>query len=188
MVYEWGTKPNVNYTEYSVESNYKFAKGEYGRLENGALAGTDVCREDRIPSEQTIAENFVNLMKSKGADVVYLKLHRETEFAYSGGLEHSFAFYYVKAYVEECIFKGDIFVADDVLIAMLIIAIAGGLFFYFMWAYSPIIYKWADVTPKEVGEYQATQATPMILFIILVIAIAFVIVAWKGKAKVTVKR
>ena len=179
-MFEYGTKPSFNYTEYPVDKGYTFAKGEWGRMENGVFD----CQQlwiGMLPSvedEKNIGLAFIKTLQSKGAVVKYLRCHVDSEVERE---VEGVSWYHVKLYIEECIFQGDPFIIDDaLLITLVIIAVTAGLTFYFMWAYSPIIYKWANVEPKKVQQYQLAQATPMVLFIFLILAVAVVIFAYKG--------
>lgn len=97
MVYEWGTKPEIE-TYETVSDSYEFKEGEYGGISNFHWA-TPVSI---IVGEKDFANIIKSKLKEKGvSEVLYIRVHRET----AGIFNH-----YI---VEECYFKGSPFTGAE---------------------------------------------------------------------------
>ena len=172
MPYEWGARPTFKSQE-AVTRSYTFQKDEWGAFNNFTWK-SDAIRSDRIPTDQQFVQMYIDAIKQKGGIVKYLRLHTTKAFAYYGGPDHAWDFYYVQVIIDECYFVGDPFVIDDIVVIVIVIAAVAVAF---MFLYPGVIYKLSGVTPSEVIGYNLGQL-PLVILLIILIAIG--LFAWKG--------
>lgn len=160
-MYEWGKK--IDYTsEDQVSTAYEFKKGEWGRIIDLTFHATIPEAVQQGLTEEVFTQRFIQEMSKKGATVKYISVSMTYEFYIH--LRYKFT-------INECIFVGDPFVIDDLIIIIIIIA---GLILSFELLYPAIVYKLAGVNPQEAIEFNlASLFAPLTLLLGLGIFLYF---------------
>jgi len=170
MVYTWGTKPSFG-TEEPTSEGYVFPKGEYGVIrgytwETAALIGV-------ATTEEQFANKFLDKIKAKGGIPLYVSVRRE----FIGLAPPQFK---IRMTVEECYFKGDPVLVDDIIAALILIAVLG-IAFYVL--FPGVVYKIFGVTPTEAAAYNIAQVPVLIPFIIIIFLVVVVFAGWPGRKR-----
>lgn len=163
-MYEWGSKPN--YTDMQeVGSDYAFQHGEFGKILDQVfverLNAFQLITETDESLTQKFTEAYINEVRNKGANVLYIRSKFERVSITSWG---TFT-------IEECIFSGSPFIVSQVVqIAIVLAATAIILAIY----YQPAVYKLLGITPIASLLYNiASLFNPIIILIFIALVLYF---------------
>jgi len=161
MVYEYGLAPPSGWEEKKeyVSESYEWQIGEMGGFHSFRAVDSENVR-----SEKEFAEGIVTEMKANGATVTYIKVSLSELIP-----DPMFDRDYYEVTID-CVFKGSP-IAWYVVAAILI-----GFFLVTIIA-APIIWKYAGLSPEDVGNYlkELEDAFRKLMEPIIIIAILFII-------------
>lgn len=165
-------------SEETVGNDFKFEKGEVGIIRNASFQLGTLFNETTIknaPSEQELANAFINSIKQQGGNVAYLKAEKRETVIVGRETDH----YTVCLDVFECHFVADPFVVDDIILLAVITAIfIGGV----IWVTRPVWLKAGGVSTSDLLGYNIADI-PWLYPILIVVVVYIVYVMAKGRRR-----
>ena len=171
MSYERGSRPDY-ITEEAVGEDYTYQKNEYGKIVGHRFSEVRKLDPSQLPSASQFADAYIATLQKKGGTVKYIRI---------SSVWRQFRDYScVQFTMEECIFEADPLVVDDVIVALVIITVAGIILTVLL---RPVFLKLGGVSPIEAIGYDMGS----VIILLALAVVAFVLLGgslvW-GKRKV----
>jgi len=168
--YTWGNRPKCT-VGAQVGKTYDFKNQELGIIQGLTFQQKDLSLTPTLNMADA-AKAFREEMTKKGATVIYLRMHGDTNMV---------LFFETKTIViDECIFRGNGIAPAVIAAIVIVVAISAAVIVSFLVLTPGIFYKAANVSPDEAIKYNLGQIPVMLLAVVIVAAITIVIVAWKA--------
>lgn len=139
-----------------VDKTYVFQKNEFCYIPNATWTQTGIY-QGYIPSEIDFIESLKKQVYEKqGANLLYCKL---TIVKTLLGINMGRAYYKIDFNVENLVIQSDLFGIDDIVLAIVVVAlVSGAVALTFLLLYPSIIYRLLGIPPEEVDAYNTAQA------------------------------